>query len=216
LTVYFISGLGADERVFQKLQLPINWNIKHIVWDEISINETLQSYCLKLSKQINVEDDFSLVGVSFGGIVAIELSKIFKPRKTIIISSITSNKQLPTLYKLISFCKLQKLVPTILLNKAYPFTYWFFGVMKTEEKLLLKQIINDTPQRFLKWAINEILSWKNKFIPQNLTQINGDNDKIFPMKSIATTHIVEGGGHFMIYNKADEISKILIDNISNL
>jgi hypothetical protein len=35
--------------------------------------------------------------------------------------------------------------------------------------------------------------------------IHGDNDKIFPVKKIKPTHIIEGGTHMMIYNRAKEI-----------
>jgi len=121
LIVYFISGLGADERVFQKLQLPIDWKLKHIVWDKISDKENLKSYCLKLSKQINIQEEFYLVGVSFGGIVAIEFSKIINPKKIVIISSISSQKQLPKFYKVVNFFKVQNIVPVIFFKQSISF-----------------------------------------------------------------------------------------------
>ncbi len=49
--VYFISGLGADERVFQFLDLS---EIEHqfIKWNEPRKNESISNYCLELAEQL--------------------------------------------------------------------------------------------------------------------------------------------------------------------
>lgn len=41
MNLYFISGLGADERVFQKLTLPEQYKIHHIKWPELAEKESL-------------------------------------------------------------------------------------------------------------------------------------------------------------------------------
>jgi pimeloyl-ACP methyl ester carboxylesterase len=215
VVVYFLSGLGADERAFQKLLLPGDWTIIHIQWLPFSKDETLLSYTHKLAKGINPNQPFALVGLSFGGIVATELSKLLDPKITIIISSISIKKELPISYKLIGLTGINKLVPSFFLNKVYPFTYWYFGMKTKSEKRLLKQIIKDTSPQFLKWAINEILNWKNEDKPSTIFHIHGNRDRIFPIQNIKADIVVEGGGHFMVYNKADSISKLLIEKISS-
>ncbi|MFM9839801.1 MAG: alpha/beta hydrolase [Cyclobacteriaceae bacterium] len=213
MIIYFISGLGADERAFQKLSLPTNWTIKHLKWIDVAPNETLKSYVLKFSKLIDASEEFSLVGLSFGGIMATELNKILQPKTTILISSISTKYELPVLYRLVSFLRLNKLVPTVLLNKAFPFTHWYFGTKTKEEKILLEKIIHDTPPLFLKWAINEILHWKNTERPTNVFHIHGTKDRIFPISNLKIDFKFKEGGHFMVYSKADEISKILIERL---
>jgi pimeloyl-ACP methyl ester carboxylesterase len=214
MTAYFISGLGADERAFQKLSLPIEWTIKHLKWLAIAPNETLESYVLKFSKLIDTSKEFSLVGLSFGGIMATELNKILLPKTTILISSISTKYELPVLYRLVSVLRLNRLAPTALLNKVFPFTHWYFGTKTKEEKILLEQIIHDTPPLFLKWAINEILHWKNEERPTNIFHIHGTKDKIFPISNLKVDFKIENGGHFMAYSKADEVSKVLIERLS--
>jgi pimeloyl-ACP methyl ester carboxylesterase len=212
VTVYFISGLGADKRAFEKLTLPQNITIKYVEWVENSEEESLAGYCHKLCDQINTKEDFSLVGLSFGGIVAVELAKIIKPKQVILISSIATSKELPIdkfghfLFKKLH---LYKFIPAAIFKNANAITYWFFGVKKEDEKQLLKQIIADTPPAFAKWAFGRILTWENTIEPQNLFHIHGTADKLFPIGYICPDVKINGGGHFMVYSKADEISEVL-------
>ena len=213
MTFYFISGLGADERAFQKLTLPARWNIVHLNWLPILKNETLKSYTQRFAKLIDISKPFCIVGLSFGGIVAVELNKIVKPVKTILISSISSKEELPLSLRLLRFTGLNKLVPVWMHNKVYPFTYLYFGVKNTDEKEQLKKAIHAMPAAFLKWAINEIVNWKNKRRPPNMYHIHGDLDKVFPIEYIKPDFTVKHGRHFMIYRKADVISKVLINQL---
>ncbi|MFM7429620.1 MAG: hypothetical protein ACKO1F_06940 [Flammeovirgaceae bacterium] len=100
-------------------------------------------------------------------------------------------------------------MPSSLLNKVFPFTHWYFGTKTKEEKILLKQIIHDTSPLFLKWAINEILHWKNVERPDNVLLINGTRDRIFPIDKLNVDFKIENGGHFMVYSEAKKISNIL-------
>ena len=215
MNLYFISGLGADERVFKKLTLPEQYKINHIKWPELSQNETLHSYCVKISELIDTSQAFSLIGLSFGGIVATEISKFLQPKATIIISSISTRNGLPIHYKICGLLRLDKLVPAFTMNKVYPFTYWYFGVTEPADKKLLKEVIHDTPTKFLKWAINEILNWQNEVRPDNLFHIHGTNDKLFPFSLTKADKAVENGGHLMVYTNADLVSDLIRMRLGN-
>jgi len=69
MKIYLIGGLGADERVFKYLKLDCETQV--IKWLEPKQKETIISYSKRLLKQINQEENFALLGVSFGGIIAI-------------------------------------------------------------------------------------------------------------------------------------------------
>jgi pimeloyl-ACP methyl ester carboxylesterase len=72
MNIYLISGLGADKRVFSKLGFSTNHVIKHIEWIKPNSNEDLSSYARRLARQIDESKPFFLVGVSFGGMIAVE------------------------------------------------------------------------------------------------------------------------------------------------
>jgi len=109
MKIYAISGLGADQRVFKFLQLdheliPINWIIP-------LKNEPIQSYALRLAKSIDLEEEFALLGVSFGGLIAVELSKILNPKITILISSIETKNELNPMFRWFGNTRINKLFP---------------------------------------------------------------------------------------------------------
>jgi pimeloyl-ACP methyl ester carboxylesterase len=211
MKVYFISGLGADERAFQKLVFPQSWTISHLQWIEAARGESLASYVARFSKLIDSSVPFALVGLSFGGIVSIELNKIIKPLTTILLSSIKTKNELPFSYRMVALLNLHKVVPSFLLNKVYLFTDWYFGTSSTQEKALLREIIHDTPVPFLKWAIHEIVNWQNETIPDNTFHIHGTNDRIFPIGQLKVDVRIADGGHFMVYSKPEEVNRAIIN-----
>jgi predicted esterase YcpF (UPF0227 family) len=83
--IYILSGLGADKRIFNKIDFKNN-QIHYINWLIPAQNETLESYIQKLIQQIEDPKPI-LVGLSFGGMMAIEISKYIETRKIILISS---------------------------------------------------------------------------------------------------------------------------------
>ena len=84
-----------------------------------------------------------------------------------------------------------------------------FGLESSQEKKLLKSIFKDTDLKFLKWAINEIVNWKNEIVPLNIFHIHGNKDRIISMKNVKTDFVIDNGGHFMTVNKAKEIESII-------
>ncbi len=61
----------------------------------------------------------------------------------------------------------------------------------------------------MKWAVDQIASWKNDTLHPNTIHVHGTNDHIFPIRNVTFNFKVAGGGHFMTVNKADEITGIL-------
>jgi pimeloyl-ACP methyl ester carboxylesterase len=206
MKVYCISGLGADKRAFEFLS--INQLLVHIEWIKPSKNESISSYCIRLAEQINSKEPFILIGLSFGGIVACEIAKFLKPDKVILLSSITNKQHLPLLFKVIGSTGIHKVIPVSWMSPPLFIANWFFGVNTAKNKKLLKEILNDTDPTFLKWAIRRLLSKEEINVPENLVRIHGTNDKLLPLKDDDVIKI-ENGGHFMIIEQADEISKKL-------
>lgn len=208
--LYLISGLGADERVFQFLDLPIEK--KFIQWVKPQKNEDLADYCRRLISQIDLRQEINLIGISFGGIVAQEIAKLVPCKKVIIISSVKSSAEFSWQLKLVRQTKIHLIVPLWFLQISNKITAdYYFGVKEHSESKLLHQIIADTDPEFLAWAIGRIMCWKSNAYPSNLIHIHGTNDKIFPIQYIKHAIEIPNGGHFMIVNKATVISSIIFD-----
>ncbi|MEM6297448.1 MAG: alpha/beta hydrolase [Bacteroidota bacterium] len=203
MKLYAISGLGADERVFQYLTL--DYELIPVQWIKPKQNEGISPYAARLAKKIDESEPFGLIAVSFGGLVAVEISKILSPEVTILISSAETKHELPKIYRIIGKSNLIRLVPHQLFNPPRKVASWVFG---TTNHALLKNILDDTDLKFTKWAINELTNWSNEEgLANHKLKIGGTNDKLIPPRGKLT--LIEGGGHFMIVDKALEISEVI-------
>ncbi|MFB5652836.1 alpha/beta hydrolase [Leptospira wolffii] len=203
--IYLISGLGADERVFRNIDFN-GENPKYIHWINPQIDESLESYSMRLLEQVDSKTDLILVGVSFGGIIANEMAKHISTKKIIIISSIKTSSEKPLVYRVINFLRLINLVPSFLLRVYNPILAYLFGISSSEDRELLKSFLSKTEGSFVKWSLKSILQWNSEINLSNLSHIHGTKDKLFPSRLIGQAVLIADGGHFMILNKAKEIS----------
>lgn len=203
--IYLISGLGADHRVYKRLSFP--YKSKHITWEDHEGVKSLNDYAKKLLPQIDTKSPIILIGLSFGGLIAQELDKLVNAKQIIIISSLNGHRQMPFLYRLLAFFKLQYLIPAKFLQNN-PFTNFIFGIKNKSSKDLLKRILEDTSLSFLKWATIQCLKWRSEKSPKTI-HIHGSSDRIIPIKNTKPDHIVTNGSHFMIVDKHKKIQKVL-------
>ena len=217
VNAYFISGLGADQRIFAKINLDERINVIHVDWIPPTKDETLANYARRLSEIISADQPYILVGVSFGGMIAVEVAKFLKPLLTIAISSTILSAELPMLYRLAGKLRLIKLIPSGLLKSSNKLSQnFFFGTKTIEQKELLTKIVNDTNPRFLKWAIGSIVTWENAIRPDRLYHVHGTKDKILYSKMAKPDFSIQNGTHFMVYQNAKEISGIIDKLVLNL
>lgn len=211
-TIYVFSGLGVDKRVFANINFGNNI-VVHINWVTPPKNCSIQQYAQLVSKQIDTQKPI-LIGLSFGGIMAIEVAKVIPISTIILISSVKTMYELPLWIRLSGFCKLYTLlhfIPNKLVTKPNALVYAAFGIKAKKEKELLQQIMADINPIFLRWAIKQIACWQNKETPKNFFHIHGTKDGIFPIYKISNTIAINNAGHFMIRNKLQAVNKVLKD-----
>ncbi|PIE46992.1 MAG: hypothetical protein CSA42_05330 [Gammaproteobacteria bacterium] len=205
MKIYGISGLGADKRVFKYLTL--EHELIPVDWIKPKPKETIIEYSKRLIKEYEIgkTPKFGILGVSFGGLIATEISKLTKPKFTILISSVETKNELNEIIKIAGKSKLIELIPKKLLIPPKPIAHFMFGA---EKKELLNSILADTDLNFTKWAIRELMNWENQSELPNLIKISGTKDKLLPSKG-KNTILIEKGEHFMIVDKANQISEII-------
>ena len=206
-TIYCISGLGADEKAFSKLRVD-GYRICCLPWLTPEPGETIKSYATRMRSEIKEENPI-LCGLSFGGMMSIEISKQIPVDKLILISSIKSVKELPRWMKTCGFLKLNRIFPMRSFKLMEPIQNRNLGISSKEEIELVRSYRRNAPQPYMNWAINQVLNWRNDWAPSRIYHVHGDADRLFPIAKIRATHVIKGGGHFMIMNRADEVSAAL-------
>ena len=204
MKLYGISGLGADKRVFERLTLECEFI--PIDWIQPLEKESIEDYSKRFSILINQESDYGILGLSFGGLIAVEMSKVLNPKLIILISSAETREDLRPLFRGIGKTGITSLLPSQFFDPPRAIAHFIFG---TNEKDLLNNILDDTDLDFAKWAVNELLNWKNTQRLERVLKISGTHDKLIPPNRDKNTHLIKGGEHFMIVDRATEISSII-------
>jgi len=213
MNIYCISGLGADERVLKKLAIA-GVNFIYLPWVKPANADTVASYAAKMAATIP-EKDPVILGLSFGGMLGVEIAKIMPVKKLFLISSAKTKHELGEDPAVIRFLNKYKLIPFGIL-KHFPnrFFYARFGAKTTEEKRMLAGILRDTDTFFLKWALKAILNWHSDTYTSNYVQIHGTADKIISPRYVNPDFWIKDGSHIMIYNRAEEINRLIQQHLS--
>lgn len=203
---YLIPGLGADERVFQFLRLRGEVHVVRWLLPQ-NAAEDLPHYAARLAVAVPPEQDCWLVGVSFGGVLALEVAQLRPLARVVLISSFAGPAELPWLARLARTTGLYRLVPPQLLPRLPRVAKWFFGVKTRRDYQLLRQILHDTDPAFTRWAIARLLQWPGRATPATV-RIHGTEDRLLPAGAVHSQYVLPGG-HLVIISCAAEISRIL-------
>lgn len=207
MKLYFISGLGADRRVFSLLDLSFCEPV-FIDWVKPDPADTLCSYAAKLRALIPEEAPY-VVGLSLGGMLASEMAKADPKVKAILISSNRTHLEFPGYFKVFKYVPLYKWIPGMVMKNMQSLYTYSFGVKDPEQKKVLYAIIRDADIPFVRWAIGAIMHWDNTVSSSNIVQIHGTGDRLFRVSNTKPDYIIEGGSHTMTMDKHVEVSAIL-------
>ena len=197
-----MPGLAAGPSIFENIKLPEEqFEMYFLEWFLPIENESIESYALRMTQKIT-HDNPVLIGVSFGGVLVQEMAKIIQTDKVIIISSVKTNKEFPSRFKIARNTKAYKLIPTQLLADIEKLVKYAFGDnIVTKRIKLYEKYLSVRDKHYLDWAIETILCCNQKEINDAVIHIHGDADEVFPIKHIRKCIVVKGGTHIMILNK---------------
>jgi len=207
--IFFLSGLGADKRAFASLDLSTEKDIVYVDWMIPYKKESIQNYANRLIQEYQISKQDILVGLSFGGLMAVEILHLLNNDKVVLISSASCKKELHPFVRITGVLGLNYLLPKSKLNQPNKFIYKGFNVKSETEKELLTQIIKDSNNDFVYWALHKMGQWNRKERHPSIIKIHGDNDLMIPINNKPNDLTINDGGHFMVVDRAPEVSEIL-------
>ena len=213
--VYLMPGMSANSLIFEKIKFPSNFSLHFLDWISPYIEESLEDYAKRFSKLI-IHDNPVLIGVSFGGILVQEISKIIKVNKLIIISSVKSNEEFPLHMKFGKVTKSYRLLPIKWINDFESLISFVLGPKVKKRVGLYRKYLSVRDRNYLNWSIRELIEWKQVDPLENVIHIHGSNDLIFPTKFLKDYVELPKGDHAMILKRADwinqKVPKIIMEN----
>jgi pimeloyl-ACP methyl ester carboxylesterase len=118
------------------------------------------------------------------------------------------SSDLPGYFKLTGKFNIHRLIPASLVKFAAMMKR-SFSSDSSEDKIILKRMIRESDERFIRWAIDAVVKWENKSLPFDYTHIHGTRDEVFPIYFTKPTDIIAKGGHLMVMDRAKEINQII-------
>jgi len=204
--VYLMPGMSANSLIFEKIEFPSNFALHYLEWIDPRKDESLEEYAKRFSKLL-IHKDPILIGVSFGGVLIQEISKIIKYKKLIIISSIKCNNELPPHLKFGKITKSYKLLPLKWINDFESLISFVLGPKIKQRMELYRKYLSKRDENYLSWSIRELIEWKQNKPLDNIIHIHGSKDVIFPTNLLSDYIELPGGDHAMILKRAEWINK---------
>ncbi len=215
LPIILLPGLGLDERLFatQQSDLP---NIQVPQWIRPGYWESLPEYARRLARSVDPGGPCYVGGMSFGGMVALEMSRHLDCRGCFLISSIRSREELPPWARI--------LAPGVwLLPPRCDLIGAALGA------LLLWTVARSFPPRWrqfcvhlskiraplMPWACRAAVRWKpTQPFPCPIYQIHGDHDPILPHQATRPDQLIPRGGHLLPLTHPFVITEFLQRGVS--
>jgi hypothetical protein len=214
MVIYAIPGLGTTEKLYVNTKIT-GVEIIVLSWPTPNKNDTMETYARKFLPQINTTIPFCLLGVSFGGMLCTELSKMISPQKTFLISTSKSRRELPWFIKTLKHFPLHKIVSEKQHRQMAYQGRWIIGFGKAYIPEFLG-MVNSMTQNYFKYCINIIANWDRQEEPKNVIHIHGTNDKLLWYKYVKSHYSIQQGSHAMIVFRAEEINQIIEKEIKLL
>lgn len=211
-TVVCLGGIGADSRIIGCLNSPL-LDFRFVEWIRPNRAESLPNYVKRLADQITFTDAPILLGVSFGGIVALELSRFLKPAITILVSSVRKPAEIPWYFRLAKGTGVQNTSALRFLLRSEFVASYLFGVTDTIHRRLLHDMISDTSDEFKNWAGRQFLEWQGCCPVGRVFHIHGTSDRILPARFVDADVLIDGGSHFMIVTQGDQVAAAINDHL---
>lgn len=216
MKIYQISGLGANEKAFKYLKINPDFEMVYLPWIQPEKGETLLHYAERLAENINTDEEFMLMGLSFGGIITQEMNRFLEPKLNILISTVKSRKELPGFMRFSSHSNVHKLIPPKFISSENGISYALFRKVYNGKLPDLAEIFEFRDPYYLKWSMDRIVNWKNNVEMKNFIHIHGNKDLVFPISKIKDAQVVEGGTHVMVMQKARKVSRLINQALSEL
>lgn len=154
--------------------------------------ESLVDYAARMAERFSAGG--LIGGVSFGGIVALEIAKLIRPKGCVLISSVRDPLQLPPWFRIWR---------TFGGRRCETWLKWIGAAsalvpssIRTHSTWRATKLAGDQG-RWHRWATASVLDWRPTVGPMNvpILQIHGTADATFPIRYVAADVVVPRGSH---------------------
>ncbi|MEM9943683.1 MAG: alpha/beta hydrolase [Planctomycetota bacterium] len=209
-------GMGADASIFfhQSLAFP---SLTVPDWLSPNDGDDLTSYCSRMADSLSLDRPCILGGASFGGIVALEMTRHLDALACILIGSIRSPLQIPKRIRMLRpFAAALNIVPITLLQKSAGLSAIAASNAGLKHLAGVARQFSHAETKVLRWSARQLLAWNTNYDDVDIRQIHGSHDHVFPVRCVEPDEIVSGGGHVISMTHGPQVNEFIQKHVSDI
>lgn len=206
--IYLLPGQGSDKRIFNKINFE-GFDTIHLACLVPEKKETMQHYAARMMEQVDTSGDFSFIGVSLGGMIAVEMAQLCRPQHVIIISSAKNKYELPRKYRFMQKVPINKLFSGKLLRALGLVVQPIVEPDSMRERATFKSMMKNKNPFFLKRGIDMIIHWDRTETDPQIVHLHGTRDHTIPFRKVESVIKIKNGSHMMTLTRAGEVGLVI-------
>ena len=205
LPIYLIPGMTAEYPVFSRL-VPLLPNAILSEFIAPEPDESIIHYASRMAGQFTPQS--YIAGVSFGGIIALEISRILRPRGCILISSVRYPRQMPPWFRM--WRTFGSRHCSRFLHLAGAAAALVPRSVSTSSTLRATKL-SGAGGAWHRWATSAVIGWQPSSEPIGcpVLQIHGNADTTFPIRFVRPEVAVQGGQHALPVSHPNETANAI-------
>lgn len=206
--IFAIPGLGLDGRIFDGIQIS-GYTVQVLEYINPLEDETLDAYVDRMMEALPPEGEpILLMGHSFGGIIAQEISKKRPCKGLILLSTIMDPEELPPYLSVMRKLPAYDLIKKEIIRRTYFIWGEQDGYNNYEERKIFMEMTDKLSDYYYRWAVRSVVQWTPKGeINCPFLRLHGSRDKTFLYRFLKGDFItISGGTHVVLKSKAEVVS----------
>lgn len=212
-----LPGLAASCEVFepQRKRFP---SLIVPEWPKPDRGETLSQYAERFAASLIPVGPCVLGGLSFGGMLAQEMTRFLQPRGLILIATIRGPDELPLYAK--AGRSLRGLIPWLPVGCLQQLSRVMEcpGVRSVFPfRRILARQFREADRELFCWSLDQIVRWPAAPVVTCPTwHIHGDRDPVLPASRTSPDRLVPGGGHVLTLTHPQAVNDYIAECVSQI
>ena len=200
-----LPGMGADSTMYPKNKYDKLKDVLFAEWPNYKGETTIYQVAWRVINEYNIKNDIVIGGASLGGMVAVEIAKIIKIKKVLLISSTTHPDTInPALRKLSTLAEIAPIKLVQLLA----------GTINHRLNSAVLTMFEKADTDFIRAMSKAVFEWKGIEGYQCETfRIHGKKDKVI-LPPEDPVELIENGRHLITMTHAEIVAEFIQKNTS--
>jgi hypothetical protein len=181
---FLLPGMGATSAMYDALRSEIEFEVNFLDWPEYRGEPTYRDVAKRIIGEYDIADGDIVGGSSLGGMVALEIAKILRPKAVLLLGSAINRREVQGVLSILS--PLAAVAPVALMQ-----------LLVGKHHSLVAKMFSQSDPEFVRNMCLHLPSWPGYSGPNKFPfRLHGRKDRIIPCPDSGAS-VVEDAGHLL-------------------